>query len=169
MAKWSEFVAAEPEFAGQVRACFGADRSETLATVRRDGSPRISGVSLMFSDGDLVLALAFEDSVKAADLRRDPRLAVHGPTAAAFNDDASDWPGEAKIAGYGVETVVGRGRGFIGFRVEVTEVVRTYMTSDHFVIESWHEGRGLQRHEKWYPREYRLADVSHWTEVDPWA
>ncbi|MGQ0719546.1 MAG: pyridoxamine 5'-phosphate oxidase family protein [Pseudonocardiales bacterium] len=160
MAKWSEFVAAEPEFSRQVRACFGPDRYETLATLRRDGSPRISAISIMLLDGDLVIALAFSDSVKAADLRRDPRLALHSPTATALNDDSSDSPGEAKIAGYGVETVISLGRGFIGFRVDVTEVVRNYLDSDYFIIESWHEGRGLRRRKQWYPLEHRIEDIT---------
>ncbi|MBV8542365.1 MAG: hypothetical protein JO063_13080 [Pseudonocardiales bacterium] len=105
MARWSEFVAAEPELARQVRACFAVNTSETLATLRRDGSPRISGATAMFLDGDLFIDMFFS-GVKAADLRRDPRLALHSPTVTALSDDASDWPGEAKIAGCGAEETV---------------------------------------------------------------
>jgi Pyridoxamine 5'-phosphate oxidase len=163
MSRWSEFVAAEPEFARQVRARFAVDRCETLATVRRDGSPRISGIDAVFSDGDLWLPMMV-GSVKIADLRRDPRLALHSPTTTARNADLSDWPGEAKIAGCGVE--VGgadwNSERLTDFRVDVTEVVLTYLDRTDFIVESWHEGRGLRRRERWYPDEHRVEHTIHW-------
>lgn len=168
MARWSEFAAAEPEFAQQVRERFAVKRSETLATLRRDGSPRISGVDVVFRDGDLVLLDAMLGSVRADDLRRDPRLALHAPTGTATKEDLSDWPGDAKIAGYGVETVIDSNRKpSTGFRIDVTEVVRISLDqADHYVIEFWHEKRGLQRYERWYPLERRIADGIHWTEMN---
>ncbi len=36
---------------------------------------------------------------KGADLQRDPRFALHGPTFHPEEGKESDWPGEAKIAG----------------------------------------------------------------------
>ena len=163
MARWCEFVAAEPKFAQQVRACFTDDRSATVATLRRDGSPRISGTEVMFSDGNLFLPVMFADSTKAADLHRDPRLALHSPTTPALNADMSDWPGDAKIAGYGTGTVIDPEVGWAGFRVDVTEVVYVYFELDCFVIESWHEGAGLRRRERSYPRHRRIEDANYWT------
>lgn len=166
MATWSEFTAAEPEFARQVREHFAIERSETLATLRRDGSPRISGADAVFSGGDLTIDTLL-GSVRAADLRKDPRLALHSPTSTSFNDDSSDWPGDAKIAGYGVELGLDSYspdmEPSLGFRIHVTEVVRTYFDqADHLVIESWHEGRGLRRRERWYPSELRAEDYLYW-------
>ena len=43
MASWSEFEDAEPEFASRVRALLTSRKHLTIATLRRDGSPRISG------------------------------------------------------------------------------------------------------------------------------
>ena len=43
MPSWSDFEAAAPELAARVRARLDAHTHKTLATVRRDGSPRISG------------------------------------------------------------------------------------------------------------------------------
>jgi len=43
MPTWSDFEAAAPELAARVRERLGAHAHKTLATVRRDGSPRISG------------------------------------------------------------------------------------------------------------------------------
>jgi hypothetical protein len=139
--RWCEFAAAEPEFAQQVRKCFMGLTAGTIATLRRDGSPRISGVNPLLWNGDLFLTMFIPNSVKVADLRRDPRLALHSPTATALKEDGSDWPGEAKIAGYGVETVIDphqRLSAFhTGFRIDVNEVVRVYLDqADHFVIES---------------------------------
>ena len=45
MARWQDVVDSEPEFATAVRALFDARRHKTIATLRKDGSPRISGIS----------------------------------------------------------------------------------------------------------------------------
>lgn len=79
MARWDEVVAAEPEFAERVRQRFAARKHSTLATLRRDGSPRISATEVDFSDGDVWLG-SMAGALKALDLRRDPRLALHSPT-----------------------------------------------------------------------------------------
>jgi Pyridoxamine 5'-phosphate oxidase len=146
MANWAEIAAAEPEFATEVRRRFDARKHKTLATLRRDGSPRISGIEAEFADGELRLGM-MPGSVKAADLRRDPRLALHSPTRDPSADGTS-WAGEAKLAGRGIE--VASPDSSHRFRVDVTEVVLTRLGDppDHLVIESWHEGRGYQRRER---------------------
>lgn len=60
---------------------FAVRKHATLATLRRDGSPRISGTEVVFDDeaGEIYLGM-MPGSVKALDLRRDPRLALHSPT-----------------------------------------------------------------------------------------
>ncbi len=50
---------------------------KVIATLRRDGSPRVSGNELRFIDGEVWLGM-MPGSVKALDLLRDPRVAVHG-------------------------------------------------------------------------------------------
>ncbi len=50
MAMWSEVRRDAPEFAARVRALFDARRHKTMATIRRDGSPRISGIETQFDD-----------------------------------------------------------------------------------------------------------------------
>jgi hypothetical protein len=52
---WKAFEQAEREFAGRVRRLFDAGRHRTIATLRADGSPRISGIECEFTDGDLRL------------------------------------------------------------------------------------------------------------------
>jgi len=90
MAAWKDVEQAEPEFAARVRRLFDAGRHKTIATLRADGSPRISGVECEFADGELRFG-SMPGARKGADLRRDPRFALHGP---AFH------PGEGKEAGW---------------------------------------------------------------------
>ncbi len=126
---------------------FDLRRHKTLATIRRDGSPRISGIELEFVDGHVVMGM-MPGSVKGADLRRDPRMVVHAASADPPTEDASAWLGDAKIAGRAVE-VAGEASGQPSnrFRIEISEVVLTRVgqPADHLVIESWHPGRGLER------------------------
>ena len=144
-------MAAEPEFAVRVRRLFDVRKHKTLATLRRDGSPRISGIEAEFADGELWLGM-MPGSLKAADLRRDPRLALHSPTQDPPKEDPEAWPGEAKLAGRAVEVadLQQPDRPSHRFRVDVTEVVLTRVGEppDHLVIESWHQGRGLQRRKR---------------------
>jgi hypothetical protein len=159
MATWDEVTAAVPELAGNVRALFDAHRHKTMATLRKDGSPRISGTEASFADGDLWLG-AMHESMKALDLRRDPRLALHSATVDP-PDDPTRFDGDAKIAGRAEEitdparkaAVEGASGGgeppgpYHLFRVDVTEVVLTRVGDppDHLVIEVWREGEGLRR------------------------
>src|SRR6266566_1236049 len=79
MASWAEFEAAEPEFASRVGNLVTSRKHLTMATLRSDGSPRISGTEVEFADGELRIG-SMPRAVKAMDLRRDPRVAIHGPT-----------------------------------------------------------------------------------------
>ena len=97
MARWNDLEAQEPAFAARVRALFDARKHKTLATLRADGAPRISGIEVEFRDGDLVFG-SMSDARKGADLRRDARFALHGPTVDPPENPA-EWPGEAKVAG----------------------------------------------------------------------
>jgi hypothetical protein len=158
MANWSEVEAAAPELAARVRAAMDAHKHKVLATLRRDGSPRISGIEATFTDGELWLGM-MPGSRKAMDLRRDPRLALHSASVDP-PADPSAWGGDAKVAGRAVEVDdpvllerLGAGEGGGGahlFRVDLTEVVHTRVgePADHLVIEVWREDTGLRRHRR---------------------
>src|SRR4051812_45801970 len=148
MASWQEIDKDAAEFAAKVRARFDAGTNKTLATLRRDGSPRISGSEATFADGELTFAM-MAGSVKLLDVRRDPRIAMHSPTLEPPADHPERWPGDAKIAGLAVE-VPSPADGTLAsgsFRVDITEVVLTYVgePADHLVIETWHADRGYAR------------------------
>lgn len=146
MVAWREFAEAAPDLAAHVRRCFDARKHCTLATLRRDGSPRISGIEVEFGSGEVWLGM-MSHSVKALDLRRDPRLALHSPTEDPPEHEPSTWIGEAKIAGRAVEVADPDGQTDAHrFRIEVAEVVLTTVadSADHLLIRSWHPDRGLE-------------------------
>ena len=145
MARWSDVEAEAPDLAERALGFFSAHVHKTLATLRRDGSPRISGIETEFSEGDLFLGSMWH-AVKALDLRRDPRFALH-----SGSDDPPGWTGDAKVAGRVEEVTAPEKEGSAHrFRADVTElvVVRLGDPADHIVIESWHEGRGTSRIER---------------------
>jgi hypothetical protein len=147
MASWAEFEAAEHQFAARVRALMTARKHLTMATLRRDGSPRISGTEVEFADGQLRIG-SMPNSVKAADLRRDPRIAIHGPTNDPPPDNPAGWQGEAKLAGTAIE--VESGNDFHRFLIDLAEVVVTRLDSagKKLVIESWSPMRGYRQTER---------------------
>ncbi len=147
MVTWAAFQEAEPEFANRVRQRFDVGRHKTIATVRADGSPRISGIECEFTDTDLQFG-SMGGSRKGADLRRDPRFAVHSPTIHPVEGRESEWPGEAKIAGrvsapgaLGPEHPDGE-----LFVADIGEVVFTHLNPEgtRLVVESWTPRRGLK-------------------------
>ena len=146
MPSWATLEAAEPDFAKRVRAVFDAHKHKTVATLRRDGSPRISGVEMEFSDGEVFIGM-MPGSVKVGDLQRDPRLALHSGTEDTPVDNPSLWIGDAKVAGRAIEVAEEK---FNRFRIDITEVVliRVGRPPDHLLIESWHQERGLTYRER---------------------
>jgi len=149
MVSWKEIEAAEPEFAASVRAVFEKSKHKTIATLRADGAPRISGIEANFDDGDGELTFgSMPGSRKGADLARDPRLALHSPSVDAPEDSPASWRGDAKIAGRAVYThELTGGQPGQGFRVDIDEVVRIGINEegDQLVIEVWRPGKGLRR------------------------
>lgn len=148
MASWAQVEADAPEFAAAARRLFDAHKHKTMATLRRDGSPRISGTEAQFRDGELWFGGMWR-SRKALDLRRDPRFALHSASVDPDGDDPSAWPGDAKLSGR-VEEVTGgqereREKSHL-FRADITEVVVTKVgtPADHLLIQMWREGEGLR-------------------------
>ena len=74
--RWSEFERAAPALAQAARARLEATHIALLGTLRRDGSPRISPIEPYFTPDELLLG-AMARSMKAIDLRRDPRCVLH--------------------------------------------------------------------------------------------
>jgi hypothetical protein len=152
---WKAIVQAEPHFVSRVRRLMDAGRHKTIATLRVDGSPRISGIECEFTETDLRFG-SMAGARKAADLERDPRFALHGPTLHPEVGKEKEWPSEAKVAGRALradpkhtDDVNDRASGET-FIADITEVVITALNDDatKLILESWTPNRGLQRVER---------------------
>ena len=147
MAAWQDVERAAPEFAERVRTLFDAHRHKTIATVRADGSPRISGIEAVFEGGELVFG-SMPNARKGTDLRRDPRFALHSATVDPVEGAAAQWPGEAKISGRAVAAgPVTEGPDGDRFHADIAEVVHTHLNQEAtmLVIEWWTPAHGLRR------------------------
>ena len=149
MPSWSEFEAAAPELAARVRGRLDAHKHKTLATLRADGSPRISGTESQFVDGELWIG-SMEGARKAHDLQRDPRFALH-----SGSDEPDEWQGDAKLAGV-VEEITdadrvreingGEHTGSHLFRLDLREVSTVGLDDARtmLVIDVWTPERGVR-------------------------
>jgi hypothetical protein len=155
MPSFSAFEAAAPELAAAVRARFTDRTHHTLATLRADGAPRISGTECQFADGELWIGSMWQ-ALKAKDLLRDARYALH-----SASDDPPAWTGDAKVAGT-VEEVTDpelverlNGEAAQGapshlFRLDVDEASTVHVdeAAKLLIVEVWTPGRGVRRIER---------------------
>jgi hypothetical protein len=155
MATFADVESQEPEFAARVRAAFDAHAHKFLATLRRDGSPRISGIEMSFVGGEPWLA-GMPGSVKFTDLRRDPRFALHSGSS-----EPDSFDGDGKLNGRAVPVtdpderadyaaqagVAPQHMGFELFRVELEQVVLVALNDERtaLMISSWRPSTGLTR------------------------
>jgi hypothetical protein len=155
MATFADVESREPEFAARVRAAFDAHAHKFLATLRADGSPRISGIEMSFVAGEPWLA-GMPGSVKFADLRRDPRFALHSGSA-----EPEAFEADAKLSGRATEVtadddlrrfaeaagVAPQNMDFVLFRVDLEQAVLVGLNDEKnaLLISSWRPGRGLTR------------------------
>ena len=155
MSSWSDFEAAAPDLAREVRRRLDAHKHKTIATLRRDGSPRISGTETEHSRGELWIGSMWQ-ARKARDLQRDPRFALH-----SRSDEPDAWTGDAKLAGVAEEiTDPDRVREINGpdvppepshlFRLDLREVSTVGLNAGRtgIVIEVWTPERGVRRIER---------------------
>jgi hypothetical protein len=161
VARWAEVEAEVPELAARAQKVFDAHKHKTLATLRADGSPRVSGIEAEFWRGELWLG-SMADSRKGADLQRDPRFALHSATV-----DPDLTEGDAKLSGRAVPATRDEFVAYVRrlqehaepvpeedfdlFRGDLAELVLITIgdPADHLVIETWREGRrGLVRVER---------------------
>ncbi len=150
MASWKDVEATDPEFAARVRRIFDAHRHKTIATLRADGSPRVSGIEAQFDAGELTFG-SMPGARKGADLHRDGRFALHSATVDPPDGDPAGWTGDAKIAGRAVHIgdLDGDTPGEL-FRADIGEVVLTGLNAmaTALVIEIWRPGTALRRVER---------------------
>ncbi|WP_372345069.1 pyridoxamine 5'-phosphate oxidase family protein [Streptomyces sp. KL116D] len=150
---WASFTAAEPDLAKTVEDRFAQHTHHVLATLRKDGSPRTSGLEVRFLDGEFWLGM-MPDSLKARDLVRDPRFAVQANPGEGRTMGGGDVrisgrallvEDAATIARYTERVEVPDPGAFHLFRTELTEVTRTYVEDDRYlVVQVWKPGGAVR-------------------------
>jgi hypothetical protein len=159
---WNEFRASAPEFAATVRRRLEAGPYALLGSIRADGHPRISGVIVTCSERDLWLGMP-ADSLKIADLRREPRMSLHSSVSSSATSE-----GDVKVTGHAVpvDAVDAAYGDFVAawprpittgtlavFRIELVDAsqVRLAESRDHHVIEAWRVGEQGTRTVRSFP------------------
>ena len=152
---WAEFEQADPALAQRVMTRLQSHRHAIMATVRADGSPRLSGMEAPIRSGHLWLAMT-PGSHKAADLARDPRFSLHSAL------DAEDLQeGDARIEGAVLLADEAQQAEFVAqhrypvedpsimvlFTTLIQRVVLVRVDNESLLIETWAptKGHGTQR------------------------
>ena len=155
--KWSELMRRQPGLADLGRQRLLDPGVVLVATIRRDGTPRLSPVEPFVMDGDLWLSMLWQ-STKAADLIRDPRLLVHGVVT---NRDGRE--GEFKVRGLARSEKDGSVQGryaeavgqALGWKPEVGQFHLFAVDIEHVSYLRYDEPTGDQYVTQWPPgREY---------------
>jgi len=147
MATWQDFEHEAPDLAPAVRARFEANRHHVLATLRKSGAPRVSGTEVQFIGADLTIGSMY-GAVKALDLRRDGRFALHSNPGdetmaggdAKISGTAAEIIDEVELSAYESDLPQPPPGPFHAFRLDLAEVVLTTVEGDHLLIRSWRPG-----------------------------
>lgn len=149
---WGQFEEQAPELAERIRSRFEGHIHAVMATLRQDGSPRLSGMEAPIRDGHLWLGV-MPGSLKAVDLHRDPRFSLHSAL------DTEELPlGDARIDGQAVAAtaeevdlfVVGHRMPIedpgatVLFTALISRVTLTRVDGQELAIETWTPSDGLQ-------------------------
>lgn len=152
MSTWKEFSEQAPELAQAIAARLQAHKHHVLATLRRDGSPRVSGTEVEIVDGRLVLG-SMPGAMKARDLQRDPRYALHSNPG-----HHSMTGGDAKVCGRARELHDDEKAAVLAaypeevppgpmhlFELDLAEVVLTSVDEEHLYVDLWRPGATVER------------------------
>ncbi len=149
---WGQLEEQAPDLAERIRSRFESHLHVVMATLRRDGSPRLSGMEAPIRDGHLWLGM-MPDSLKVADLRRDPRFSLY-----SLLDTEELLLGDARIDGRAVAATPAEVDKFIAghrfpidnsdimvlFTAHITRATLTRVEGQELVIETWTRTNGLQ-------------------------
>mgnify|MGYP000935243965 CR=1 FL=1 len=160
---WSTVHAAAPDLAERALAILTSTTNNVMATIRADGSPRVSGIDPFVVDGELWIG-SMPGSRKAADLARDPRFALHAvPWESRRIKDGRPDPGDADAKVTGRASLVtdpevhARVWGALGeqmageapagdlFALDITSVVAVSVDGEELVIDRWTADEGLRQ------------------------
>lgn len=167
MATWKEFAREAPEMAGLAERRLVATGLMLLATLRRDGFPRISPVEpvlagdrLVLHDDRLWLGMMV-DSTKSRDLKRDGRCGLHTATAdkQVSQGDVKLWGTATSVTDHttlarfsddifesvGFRFEVGS---FDAFDIDLLGASSVEVADDVMYVKTWKPGKGVNVSEK---------------------
>lgn len=147
---WADFEQADEVLAQRVMARMEAHRHVIMATLRADGSPRVSGMEAPIRSGHLWLGMT-PGSRKAVDLGRDPRFSLH---SAPDNENLPE--GDARIDGIAQHADASQQQAFVAghrhsiddpsimvlYVAMITRVVLVRVSANSLLIESWTPAAG---------------------------
>lgn len=153
VADWNALTLAAADLAASIELRFAAHRHHVMATLRADGSPRLSGTEVYFHADDVWLG-CMPGSSKALDLRRDPRIALHTAPIdidmgqgdatidgrAESSDDLDVWAAITEQDRVEVDELSG-----LLFRVEIERARLVRVEDGALIIESWSLRHGVRR------------------------
>ena len=151
VASWTTFEAASADLAARIRGRFESHQHVVMATIRRDGSPRLSGMEAPIRDGHMWLGMG-SASMKAADLRRDPRFSLHSAP-----DGFQMAAGDARIEGRAEPADADQTAAFLRahpheldpsvqltlYIAMIARAVHVRVEGAELVVETWTPDRGL--------------------------
>lgn len=156
---WRDFEASAPALARIGRERFDRTRVAMIATLRQDGSPRISPIEPVFAMGHLLLGAM--PSEKVRDLRRDSRCALHNSVS-----DINGSEGEFRLQGRALPADDQLSRGdydawwkrfapdratVFYLTIESAISVSWEITSGEFEVSRWSPDRGTVVERRRYP------------------
>lgn len=150
MATWTEFSTEAPDLAAAIAARFTARKHHVLATLRADGSPRVSGTEVQFTEGVLRIG-SMPGARKARDLQRDPRYALHAnPSDETLAEGDAKVSGTAhEVTGADLDEIVAdypeQTRDAQVFDLDVDEAVLVTVAEDLLHIDRWRPGEPVRR------------------------
>ncbi len=151
MSSWQQFHDEAPGLADKVLRRLTAHKHHVMATIRADGSPRVSGTEVPLVGDELCIGSMW-GARKARDLHRDPRVAIHTNPG----DETMDG-GDAKLAAVAEEldddhplkeslrAGMAPPEPFHLFRLDLRDVVLTELDGreEHLEVHLWQPGQGV--------------------------
>ena len=151
MGQWRDIESEAADLAASVEMRFAANLHHVLGTLRRDGSPRLSGTEVYFHAGNVWIG-AMPRSGKVTDLDRDPRCSLHTAPIdlkldqgdatidgrAERSDDLDVWAAITKQERADVAEMKG-----VLFRIAVERVRLVQVEGERLIIHAWDPHRGV--------------------------
>lgn len=141
IATWGEYARTNPDQAKIVADVFQSHPHHVVATIRSDGSPRLGGTSVFFTEEDLWIGTK-TDSFRAKDLHRDSRCALYSaPIDEHLVRPDIQIDGVASLADNDVThkllSAVGEPDGAAVFLLQICALRILTVDRDELVIETW--------------------------------